>query len=498
MVKKGNSTKILTTLGLSTVLLFSNTALAASPLLKLGSSGSEVREVQEKLKELGYYNYDSITGYFGNVTREAVIEFQGDKGLVQDGIIGESTRKLLMNESPQKRETSRNNRESLPTLKEGDSGDAVKELQQALKDKGYYTYLPDGQFGPGTKSAVIRFQQDNNIEADGIAGQMTWQLLLQPSYEEDNTEPVSESTGKTSAGGILKNGDKGQAVEELQTALKNKGFYLKKIDGDFGSLTEIALKEFQKFAGLTSDGVAGAATMSKLKENFPLLKKGASGNAVSYIQQKLKEAGFYSSIIDGDFGAGTEKALKAFQKSEGISADGVLGPGTMAKLQSIVQSASRGGSSNIQKLYWESANKIWSRDFGHAVIIDYETGKSFNVVRTGGTNHADVETASAADTRILKEIYGGSFSWDRRAVIVVVNGKRLAASMAGMPHAGRDDKPNRAYVSGRSGGYGYGENLDGIKGNNMDGVIDVHFLGSRTHDTNRVDSKHQAQINRIK
>jgi hypothetical protein len=240
--------------------------------------------------------------------------------------------------------------------------------------------------------------------------------------------------------------------------------------------------------------------MSKLKDDFCVLKKGSSGNAVSYIQQKLKEAGFYSYLIDGDFGPATEKSLKAFQKSVGISADGVLGPATMAKLQGSVESISRGGSSSqkIEKLYWDTVDKIWSRNFGHAVIIDYETGKSFNVVRTGGTNHADVETASAKDTQILKEIYGGSFSWERRAVIVVVNGKKLAASMSGMPHAGRDDKPNRAKVSNRSGGYGYGDNLDGIKGNNMDGVIDVHFLGSRTHDSNRVDSKHQAEINRIK
>ena len=53
--------------------------------------------------------------------------------------------------------------------------------------------------------------------------------------------------------------------------------------------------------------------------------------------------------------------------------------------------------------------------------------------------------------------------------------------MAGMPHAGVDDAPAFAIIGGLSGGYGYGQNLDTIKKNNMDGVFDVHFINSKRH-----------------
>jgi len=79
-------------------------------------------------------------------------------------------------------------------------------------------------------------------------------------------------------------------------------------------------------------------------------------------------------------------------------------------------------------------------------------------------------------------------------VVLVVNGKRIAASMAAMPHAGLDKYPALQVVDNRSGNYGTGQNLDEVKGNGMDGHFDVHFLNSRTHGTNKVDSKHQAAI----
>ena len=94
----------------------------------------------------------------------------------------------------------------------------------------------------------------------------------------------------------------------------------------------------------------------------------------------------------------------------------------------------------------------------------------------------------------MKESWGGDWSWTRRPVIIVINGRRIAASMAGMPHAGRDSSLAGVIIKNRSVGYGTGSNLDKIKGNNMDGHFDVHFLKSRTHGTNRIDPDHQNAI----
>ena len=65
---------------------------------------------------------------------------------------------------------------------------------------------------------------------------------------------------------------------------------------------------------------------------MPVLKIGSSGPQVSTLQQRLKELGFDPNGVDGNFGAGTQAALIAFQKSKGLEADGKAGPNTLAAL----------------------------------------------------------------------------------------------------------------------------------------------------------------------
>ena len=142
--------------------------------------------------------------------------------------------------------------------------------------------------------------------------------------------------------------------------------------------------------------------------------------------------------------------------------------------------------------WWKSARNVFPTG-STAEVTDLYTGKSFMVKRTGGTNHADSEALTKEDTLTIKSIWGG-FSWDRRPVIVEINGRRLAASMSAMPHAGLDSAPANAYVKKRSGGYGSGVNYDSVKGNNMNGHFDIHFLNSTRHMDNKRDPEHQAAI----
>jgi LysM repeat protein len=106
-----------------------------------------------------------------------------------------------------------------------------------------------------------------------------------------------------------------------------------------------------------------------------------------------------------------------------------------------------------------------------AVLKDLVTGKSFKARRLGGSNHADMEPLTAADTRIMQEIFGGSWSWNRRAALVYVDGKVIAGSMAGMPH-----------------------DIQTIADNSFPGHFDLHFLNSRKHSTNTIDPEHQAMV----
>ena len=94
----------------------------------------------------------------------------------------------------------------------------------------------------------------------------------------------------------------------------------------------------------------------------------------------------------------------------------------------------------------------------------------------------------------MKEIWGGEFSWVRRPVIIKYNGRKLAASMSSMPHAGNDAAPGGINTSWRSGNYGAGYNLDWVKNNGIDGVLDIHFLNSTRHSDGQVDQKHQDNV----
>ncbi len=127
-------------------------------------------------------------------------------------------------------------------------------------------------------------------------------------------------------------------------------------------------------------------------------------------------------------------------------------------------------------------------------LIDLETGLSFNVRRTMGASHADTETVTANDTQIMKQVFGGTWTWVRRPFILEVEGRSFAVSVSGMPHAGVDGKPFLQNVYNRSGGYGYGQNLDRISGNQMDGHFDLYFLNGLRHKDNQIDPDHQKSV----
>lgn len=238
-----------------------------------------------------------------------------------------------------------------------------------------------------------------------------------------------------------------------------------------------------------------------------LLKIGSRGTAVKNVQTTLKSLGYYTyPKVTGYYGSITAAAVKRYQKAKGIAADGIFGRKTSGYLFPIIPVTATSGSAitmssvvtPISPAYYGSLDwftkvrDIWQRGM-NAVVTDVNTGKSFEVKRTYGTNHADVETLTQKDTNIMKEIWGG-FSWQRRAVVVRVGLYTLAGSMTAMPHAGIENKSEGAYVSGRSAGYGWGYNYDKVKGNGISGHMDIHFKNSRTHGTNVVQQIHQEMV----
>ncbi|MCP3741666.1 hypothetical protein [Rossellomorea sp. BNER] len=124
---------------------------------------------------------------------------------------------------------------------------------------------------------------------------------------------------------------------------------------------------------------------------------------------------------------------------------------------------------SLESMEWEEVEKIIPRD-SKFTVIDVESGKSFEVQRRAGSSHADVQPLTKKDTKIMKKIYGGKWSWNRRAILVLVDDQLIAASMHGMPHGG------------------------GALDNSFSGHFCIHFKGSTTHGSHKKDPAHQLMI----
>ena len=491
-------------LALILTLLAAPQALAATKYatLEFGSRGSDVLKLQKALLELGF-NPNGTDGKFGRGTETAVKAYQAARGLEADGKAGTLTLTKLYAETDGQSATVTTPVTTNPnTLKYGDSGSRVTELQTALVKLGYNTNGVDGRFGAGTQRAVISFQKDNGLEADGLAGTKTLELLYK---KEDGTSSSSgSSSGSGTSSGLtrtLRRGYTGDDVITVQQRLKELGYYTGSIDGVYGSGSIAAATAFQKNNGLKVDGLTGQSTYAALFSSsavaagssgssssgsssssgaYVKLKSGDKGTEVKKLQQALKDLG-YNVSADGTYGPITVAAVTAFQKLNGLDDDGIAG----AKTQTVLYSgnakrydsssnsgSSSGGSSSgssssgstgttvapngatIQLLHWFNDVKPTLKNGQNLIAYDPETGISWTLRIMSRGNHADVEPLTAADTAAMFEAFGNKESWGPKVVYVKLpDGRWSIASTHNVAHGGQT-----------------------ISGNNFDGQNCVHFL----------------------
>lgn len=227
-------------------LLFSDEALKY--MVCVGISGTDVKELQGRLRELGYM--DKATGHFGEETEAAVKEFQTNNKLTVDGKVGEYTREMLYSEDAKPK-----------SLSYGEKSDEVRSYQKRLYRLGYLTTEPDGTFGKDTVNAVKMFQQQNGLIVDGHIGPMTKELLMSDQAQAS----------------VIGVGDNNTTVTKIQSRLRELGYLDSKATGYFGSSTEAAVLGFQKENGLSQDGKVGKSTMRTL---FSSSAKSAPSNYV--------------------------------------------------------------------------------------------------------------------------------------------------------------------------------------------------------------------------
>jgi peptidoglycan endopeptidase LytE len=217
--------------------------------------------------------------------------------------------------------------------KVGMSSPQVKELQQLLKAKGFFTYpTATGYFGPMTEKAVKAFQSAVHLPVTGIVDDATYAKLK----------------GSTAANTAMKIGSRGNNVKVLQQNLKQLGYFTyPEITGYYGTVTADAVRQFQKQYKLPMTGTADSATIAKINEalkkqapsNPPASKGtiyltiGSAGDQVKQVQAKLKQLGYFTyPQITGYYGTVTANAVKAFQQNAKLAVTGIVNTETYVRL----------------------------------------------------------------------------------------------------------------------------------------------------------------------
>ena len=179
-------------------------------------------------------------------------------------------------------------------------------------------------------------------------------------------------------------------VAALQAALKYRGLYPVAVDGMRGPFTTRGVRRFQQRRNLLVDGIAGPQTKRAIGARAlgaRMLQKGNRGWDVAALQFRLQKHGYPPGGVDGVFGAGTQSAVTSFQSANGLGADGIAGPATVAALRG------RGTSSN-------TPTTVPVGDVRFFRPVPGPIGDGFGAPRAGGRTHAGIDFPVAYGTRV--------------------------------------------------------------------------------------------------
>ena len=206
---------------------------------------------------------------------------------------------------------------------------------------GSGTALADSTSVEANKSYGWKFTPtDSNYKS--ISGSVVVYTVRRVSHSGG---AAADSAAAAAAQPTVYSGSRGESVKTLQERLNAKGYNAGSVDGIFGKNTRAAVMAFQKANGLAADGIVGKLTWAKLYDTTaalpsastatgtqPMVYRGSRSDAVRRLQELLNKKGFDCGAVDGIFGSKTYAAVVAFQKANGLSADGIVGPLTWGKL----------------------------------------------------------------------------------------------------------------------------------------------------------------------
>ncbi|MHC5934945.1 peptidoglycan-binding domain-containing protein [Nostoc sp.] len=330
----GRAWKYMMPLALSLSIL---SAVSSVMALEKGDQGPSVRNLQQQLKQAGFYQA-SVTKVYDVSTEESVRRFQKSAGLPVDGVVGASTLQKLESWQAKKPTTAAtqakkttavstqakkpsttssassatSKRRNSNYLAKGDEGEDVRVLQERLRIAGFYYGNATGIFGPITEESVKRFQDSYKLSVDGIVGPATARKLPGVGIGDGEDAPK-----KIVNRDKLRVGDRGEPVRIVQEQLIQAGYLEGEPNGYYGPYTADAVTRFQAANFLTASGIAGPTTRSKLYSSVNTTSK-SEFNTLE-IQTRLRERGFYKGKLNGVMADDTKKAIKQAQEFYGIS-----------------------------------------------------------------------------------------------------------------------------------------------------------------------------------
>ena len=382
--------------------------------IRQGDSGTAVFTLQRQLnritKDYPFLGKLTVDGVFGSRMAATVRAFQKQFNLTADGMVGRQTwykisyiyvsvKDLaeLTSEGEVSSGTLSDGTWGGTVLRTGSTGSAVEQLQFWLNTLAQYeSSIPsltvDGVYGTGTANTVRAFQRKYGLTVDGVVGRDTWTEL----YDQFRSIQSDNGTPNAYPGTALREGASGQNVRLVQFWLKIARTVYPSlsnvtVDGRFGSATAAAVRRFQTYFGLTSDGVVGRTTWNKLYEvyndiankllssslrpgEYPgVLRNGSSGTAVRELQFYLYLMSAYESSIpaigiDGQFGASTEAAVRAYQRFAGLTVDGIVGRTTWNSLYDKASTLRASGPVVTLKRLPYPGTPLTVGSFGSAVL----------------------------------------------------------------------------------------------------------------------------------
>ena len=279
--------------------------------LMSGDTEPIVIDIQIRLMELDYLDFEQPDDEYSDGTADAIRAFQVRNGLHANGICdGDTFEKLFSDDA------------LTYAMVLGSDGDDVEIAKERLIELGYLDGAPFGAYDEETEQAVQRFREKNALPAGVIIDSETFEVLL-------GEEPVSN---------FYAVGDRSDEIEACQKILFELGYLTYAPDGAFGRMTQQAVRRFQEENGLVVDGCLGKSTIDLLKSGTAdpfVFTEGAEGADVERIQHRLAAYGYLSDRqVTGYYGEKTKAAVRSFQKRNKLEDTGTVGCETMVKLLS--------------------------------------------------------------------------------------------------------------------------------------------------------------------